>query len=81
MDGLTDIFEVAIGTNPMDADTDDDGVIDGQEPNPADDTDGDGLINALDPDSDNDWTNGEQGILEQAPRDRRSIQWRLVPLR
>jgi len=53
-DGLSDIFEVAIGTNPMDADTDDDGVIDGQEPNPADDTDGDGLINALDVDSDND---------------------------
>ena len=29
-------------------------MIDGQEPNPADDTDGDGLINALDADSDND---------------------------
>jgi MYXO-CTERM domain-containing protein len=29
-------------------------VIDGQEPNPADDTDGDGKINALDPDSDED---------------------------
>ena len=53
-DGLTDIIEVSIGTNPMDADSDDDGVIDGQEPNPADDTDGDGLINALDVDSDND---------------------------
>jgi len=53
-DGLSDVFEVAIGTNPNDADTDDDGVIDGQEPNPADDTDGDGLINALDVDSDND---------------------------
>jgi MYXO-CTERM domain-containing protein len=53
-DGLSDILEIAIGTNPMDADTDDDGVIDGKEPNPTDDTDGDGLINALDPDSDND---------------------------
>jgi uncharacterized repeat protein (TIGR01451 family) len=53
-DGLSDIFELAIGTNPNDADTDDDGVIDGKEPNPADDTDGDGLINALDVDSDND---------------------------
>jgi uncharacterized repeat protein (TIGR01451 family) len=53
-DGLTDIFEIAIGTNPNDADSDDDGVLDGQEANPADDTDGDGLINALDPDSDND---------------------------
>jgi uncharacterized repeat protein (TIGR01451 family) len=53
-DGLSDIFEIAIGSNPNDADTDDDGVIDGLEPNPADDTDGDGLINVLDVDSDND---------------------------
>ncbi len=53
-DGLSDIFETAIGTDPHDADSDNDGVLDGQEPNPADDTDGDGLINALDPDSDND---------------------------
>ncbi len=53
-DGLSDAFELAIGTDPNDADSDDDGVPDGQEPNPGDDTDGDGLINALDPDSDND---------------------------
>ncbi len=53
-DGLSDILEIAIGTNPNDADSDDDGVLDGQEPNFADDTDGDGKINALDPDSDND---------------------------
>jgi uncharacterized repeat protein (TIGR01451 family)/MYXO-CTERM domain-containing protein len=53
-DGLSDILEESIGTNPNDADTDDDGVIDGSEPNPTDDTDGDGVINALDPDSDND---------------------------
>ncbi len=53
-DGLGDLQEATIGTNPNDADSDDDGVLDGQEPNPADDTDGDGLINALDPDSDND---------------------------
>jgi clumping factor A len=43
-----------LGTDPNDADSDDDGVLDGAEPNRADDTDGDGLINALDPDSDND---------------------------
>jgi Bacterial TSP3 repeat len=54
MDGLPDAYEIAIGTNPKDADSDDDGVLDGQEPNPTDDTDGDGLINALDSDSDND---------------------------
>lgn len=53
-DGLSDAFETSIGSDPMDADTDDDGVIDGQEPNPAADSDGDGLINVLDPDSDND---------------------------
>ncbi|MBK6697494.1 MAG: hypothetical protein IPG50_35710 [Myxococcales bacterium] len=53
-DGLSDALEVALGTNPNDADSDDDGVPDGQEPNFADDTDGDGQKNALDPDSDND---------------------------
>ncbi len=54
MDGLTDALETQIGTNPMDADSDDDGVLDGAEPNFAGDADGDGLINALDDDSDND---------------------------
>jgi uncharacterized repeat protein (TIGR01451 family) len=53
-DGLTDVTETTLGTNPNDADSDDDGVPDGSEYNPGDDTDGDGLINALDPDSDND---------------------------
>ncbi len=53
-DGLPDAVELAIGTNPNDPDSDDDGVIDGNEPNWSDDTDGDGLINPLDPDSDND---------------------------
>jgi uncharacterized repeat protein (TIGR01451 family)/MYXO-CTERM domain-containing protein len=53
-DGLSDALETLIGTDPMDADSDDDGVLDGDEPNYAEDTDGDGLINALDPDSDND---------------------------
>jgi uncharacterized repeat protein (TIGR01451 family) len=53
-DGLSDALEMTIGTDPNDADSDDDGVPDGAEPNPADDTDGDGKTNALDPDSDND---------------------------
>ncbi|WP_437762231.1 hypothetical protein WME77_29595 [Sorangium sp. So ce764] len=53
-DGLSDDFEETIGSDPNDADTDDDGALDGQEPNPADDTDGDGLINVRDVDSDND---------------------------
>jgi fimbrial isopeptide formation D2 family protein/uncharacterized repeat protein (TIGR01451 family) len=53
-DGLSNAAELALGTNPNDADSDDDGALDGSEPNYADDTDGDGVINALDPDSDND---------------------------
>jgi uncharacterized repeat protein (TIGR01451 family)/MYXO-CTERM domain-containing protein len=53
-DGLPDAEEEAIGTDPDDADSDDDGVRDGAEANFADDTDGDGLVNALDPDSDDD---------------------------
>ena len=53
-DGLIDVIEDQIGTDPNDADSDDDGVPDGNEPSPDVDTDGDGLINALDPDSDDD---------------------------
>jgi hypothetical protein len=53
-DGLSDGLEMQLGTNPNDADSDDDGVPDGQETNPAEDTDGDGIINALDFDSDDD---------------------------
>ena len=53
-DGLPDTEETTIGTDPNDADSDDDGVIDGNEPSYDVDSDGDGLINALDPDSDND---------------------------
>lgn len=57
-DGLGDDDERAIGTDPNDADSDDDGVLDGGEVDPGKDSDGDGLINALDADSDND------GILD-----------------
>jgi MYXO-CTERM domain-containing protein len=53
-DGLSDELEGELGTDPDDADSDDDGVLDGDEPNFSSDTDGDGLINALDPDSDGD---------------------------
>ncbi|RYZ02713.1 MAG: hypothetical protein EOO73_30595 [Myxococcales bacterium] len=53
-DGLTDAEEDTLGTDPLDADSDNDGVLDGAEPNPSSDTDGDGFINPLDPDSDND---------------------------
>lgn len=53
-DGLSNDLEDQLGTDPNDADSDNDGLIDGEEPNPASDTDGDGAINPLDPDSDND---------------------------
>jgi MYXO-CTERM domain-containing protein len=58
-----------IGTDPNDADTDDDGVKDGDEPNWRDDTDGDGLINPLDPDSDNDglFDGTELGVTTPGP--------------
>ena len=50
-DGLLDSTETTLGTNPNDADTDNDGVNDGAEvgANQASplDTDGDGVINAL----------------------------------
>ncbi|MEM1028761.1 MAG: OmpA family protein [Myxococcota bacterium] len=68
-DGIPDATETLLGTDPNDADSDDDGVLDGDEPNFADDTDGDGLINALDPDSDDDGlTDGtELGVATPGP--------------
>ncbi|MBK8255271.1 MAG: choice-of-anchor L domain-containing protein [Polyangiaceae bacterium] len=54
-DGLTNAEEITLGTSETDADSDDDGVLDGDEPNADVDSDGDGLINALDSDSDNDF--------------------------
>ncbi|WP_437279039.1 hypothetical protein WME90_00355 [Sorangium sp. So ce375] len=53
-DGLSNREETELGTDPDDADTDDDGALDGEEIEPAADTDEDGKINALDPDSDGD---------------------------
>jgi outer membrane protein OmpA-like peptidoglycan-associated protein len=63
-DDLTDEEELREGSDPNDADTDDDGVVDGFEHNWNLDTDGDGLINVLDPDSDNEGlTDGlERGV-------------------
>ncbi len=53
-DGLIDVLETAVGSSSTDQDSDDDGVIDGDEPSYDVDTDGDGLVNVLDPDSDDD---------------------------
>ncbi|MBX5483482.1 MAG: right-handed parallel beta-helix repeat-containing protein, partial [Myxococcaceae bacterium] len=53
-DGLTNTGELTARTDPQDADTDDDGVLDGVELRPTEDVDGDGLVSGLDPDSDGD---------------------------
>ena len=61
-DGLADAFESRVGTHPNDADSDDDGITDGAEPNGWYDDDGDGAINARDPDAD------EDGLLDGTER-------------
>jgi len=53
-DGLWDGLEQQLGSNPNDADSDDDGLLDGEEVAYDTDTDGDGVLNVLDTDSDND---------------------------
>ncbi|MBM4370106.1 MAG: OmpA family protein, partial [Deltaproteobacteria bacterium] len=54
LDGLADATEAVLGSDPLDPDTDDDGLADGGEVNGTTDADRDGLPAALDPDSDND---------------------------
>jgi outer membrane protein OmpA-like peptidoglycan-associated protein len=68
-DGLPDEREALLGSSPEDGDTDDDGVLDGAEPNGPFDTDGDGLAAVLDPDSDNDGLadGTELGITDAGP--------------
>ena len=46
-DGLTDKQEIALGTNPFDADSDDDGILDGADALPLD-NDNDGVTDAND---------------------------------
>ncbi len=53
-DDLSDAEEARCGSHPDDADSDDDGLPDGAEPNPCWDEDNDGLPGALDGDADND---------------------------
>jgi hypothetical protein len=53
-DGVLDHVEVGGLTDPDDADSDDDGLADGEEGSLATDSDGDGRIDALDPDADDD---------------------------
>ncbi|MFP2912310.1 Ig-like domain-containing protein, partial [Pyxidicoccus sp. 3LFB2] len=79
-DGVDDVTEVELGLDPRDADTDDDGVIDGADG--LTDTDGDGTIDARDPDSDNDGLNDglELGVTrENAPAGTNTNSPNFVP--
>ena len=78
-DGLPDVEEVHIGTDPNDADTDDDGLLDLAEWNFASDDDGDGLVNAADADSDGDglFDGTERGLTStSSATDTLSPNWR-----
>jgi outer membrane protein OmpA-like peptidoglycan-associated protein len=63
-DGLDNQSEIGLRSDPLDADSDDDGWIDGDESAPAADSDGDGVRNLLDPDGDGDglWDGTESGV-------------------
>jgi hypothetical protein len=65
-DGLSDDVEIETGTYYDDADSDDDGIIDGQEKSWNGDADNDDIINAREWDSDNDgiFDGTEMGIDE-----------------
>ena len=68
-DGLCNAEEEFAGTDPKDADSDDDGLMDGLEHNWNFDTDDDDVPNALDPDSDGDllFDGTEMGIAGAVP--------------
>ncbi len=68
-DGLDNQTELGLRSDPLDADSDDDGWIDGDESAPGADTDGDGQRNVLDPDGDGDglWDGTEAGLTSPSP--------------
>jgi hypothetical protein len=79
-DGVDTDDEIPLGLDPNDADSDDDGVIDGQDG--LTDTDGDGRIDALDPDSDGDGLNDgtERGVTQAtAPTGTNTASPNFVP--
>ncbi|MBR58792.1 MAG: hypothetical protein CMH54_12325 [Myxococcales bacterium] len=68
-DQISNDEELEVGLDPKDADSDDDGVLDGEEADWDQDSDGDGKINAQDFDSDNDGVNdgAEAGVPSPGP--------------
>jgi len=68
-DGLDNQTETALRSDPLDADSDDDGLTDGAESAPSADTDGDGVRNILDPDGDGDgvFDGTESGVTVPSP--------------
>ena len=77
-DGLTDAEELEAGTDPLDPDSDDDGVPDGEDG--VRDTDRDGVIDALDPDSDDDGVlDGTERGLTEAGRGTALASGHFVP--
>ena len=81
-DLLCDAEETFWLTDPLDADSDDDGLLDGAEHNWRFDTDGDGLINALDEDSDDDGLPDglEMGIDQPIPAGQTELDGQVVPV-
>jgi hypothetical protein len=80
LDGVDTETETNQGLDPNDADSDDDGVIDGQDG--LSDTDSDGRIDALDPDSDADGLNDgtERGVTQaSAPAGTNTSSPNFVP--
>ena len=74
-DKLPDSLEPGLGTDPSNPDTDNDGVIDGEDDFPTDpnyttDTDGDGLPNKTDPDDDNDGLKDEEDPFPLDPNNQ-----------
>ena len=74
-DGLIDWFEWELGSDPADPDTDDDGMLDGEEAPPKDagvdarDTDADGIFDVLDEDDDGDGIPSARELTEDADGD------------
>jgi hypothetical protein len=71
-DGLTDLEEITLETDPLNPDSDGDGALDGEDDFPVNpdeqlDTDNDGFGNNADPDDDNDGFSDEDDVFPLDP--------------